>query len=524
MYINTDNGAVIDQKETYVDGKYWFDANGFEGYKSVASADEPAAIQIRGRGNSTWSNFDKKPYKIKLGKKAALLDTEKSKHYALLALIGGNPTYFSHALGMELGQHLIKGWTPRMRPVEVVLNGQYIGLYFLTENVRIDKGRVDIPEQAADNQDAATIDGGYLVEIDNYTSENQIKLFEGDVPLLITPKTPEPMNELHVEYLTEQFNAMTAAFHYRDPLSRQWEDYIDIDSYARHYVVEEIMHNWDAYSGSCYLHKDFGGKWTFGPLWDLGDTFDQFKGDFVYNETPFRKTWITRAVKFPRFIKKVQEVWAEFKAIDPEVWNGFLDSWNNAIEAAEDQNQKVWNYYRGSKTSQRLSRVKGYLKKKTDWLDTQWGAGALTCNVSVGETDGGRVLLGGHDYADVDLFVGSHISICFVADEGNYLKSVTVDGRDLTRQVVDNTLSLSRVDADMLVVAEFDADTGIEGVAGDAAAARWRVDGDMVVSVATVEIYTAAGVLVGRGTEVRLPAAGIYLCHQGGHTDKFVVR
>lgn len=194
LHINTENGTPVDQREVYIPGEYWFDADGFEGYKSSGTEDSPLALEIRGRGNSTWTLFDKKPYKIKLGKKAVLIDgTEKNKHYALLHNIGTLPAYFSHALGFEIGLHLVKGWTPSIMPVEVVLNGQYIGIYFLTESVRIDKGRVDIEEQPEGNTDLETIDGGYLVEIDNYFDENQLVLQETPtVQLLLTVKTPNP--------------------------------------------------------------------------------------------------------------------------------------------------------------------------------------------------------------------------------------------------------------------------------------------------------------------------------------------
>lgn len=523
IHIDTDGGRVIDQKEEYVPGKYWFDADGFAGYKSAGSEAKPLDIEIRGRGNSTWTNFDKKPYKIKLGKKAALLDTEKNKHYALLHFIGGYPTYFSHPLGMELGHYLIKGWTPRMRPVELVLNGQYLGLYFLAETVRVDGGRVDIAEQEPANEDPETIDGGYLVEIDNYDDVNQITFDENGIRVRVTAKTPEPMNDMHAAFLSDQFAAITAALYSEDRLSRDWEELVDIDSYARHYVVQEIIHNWDAYNGSCYLHKDFGSKWTFGPLWDVGDSFNQFKGDFVYNETPYAKTWIRQTVQFPRFIKKVQEIWAEFKAIDPQVWTDFMESWNAQIAEAEQQNQIVWDYYRGSTTADKMGSATRALNTKVAWLDTQWGEGPLTCNVTALPAEGGRILLGGHDYGDVDLFRGDDLTVKFVSAENLPVKAVYVNGADVTADVTDNTLTLSAVDTDTTVEALFGS-SSIGSVDADGATG-WHLDGRTVTASQPVTVYAPSGILVGQGTEVTLPAPGIWLITTpAGDTARILAR
>ncbi len=99
---------------------------------------------IRGRGNSTWMT-DKKPYKIKLDQKADLFGMGANKHWALIAnyydnsLIRNRITYY-------LGQSLGFEYSPRLVPVDVVMNGNYLGSYYLSEVVRIDENRVDIPD------------------------------------------------------------------------------------------------------------------------------------------------------------------------------------------------------------------------------------------------------------------------------------------------------------------------------------------------------------------------------------------
>lgn len=141
LHINTENSTPITSKEYYLNGTYYLDNLGIEGYKSIGSANEPLTLKIKGRGNYTFTGFDKKPYRLKLDAKAALLGMKKSKHFALLAHADDNLGFLRNTMGFELSRRGGLDFTPEQRPVEVVLNGEYIGLYFLTETIRVDANR-----------------------------------------------------------------------------------------------------------------------------------------------------------------------------------------------------------------------------------------------------------------------------------------------------------------------------------------------------------------------------------------------
>ena len=85
FYINTENGTPITSKEDYLNATYHLDALGLEGYTSIGSAEAPLPMQIKGRGNYTWTGFKKKPYRLKLDSKQPLLGMKKSKHFGLLS-------------------------------------------------------------------------------------------------------------------------------------------------------------------------------------------------------------------------------------------------------------------------------------------------------------------------------------------------------------------------------------------------------------------------------------------------------
>ena len=125
MFINTENSQAITSKENYINATYYIETFGLDGYEAVGSKEEQLPLEIRGRGNYTWRDFDKKPYRIKLGSKAALLGMNKSKHFALLAHADDNLGFYRNTLGFEFSRLMGMPYTPAQEPVEVVLNGNF---------------------------------------------------------------------------------------------------------------------------------------------------------------------------------------------------------------------------------------------------------------------------------------------------------------------------------------------------------------------------------------------------------------
>ena len=111
IFITTENGAEITSKEEYLNGTYYIDAMGVEGLDNVGSADAPLPLLIKGRGNYTWTGFDKKPYRLKLDKKANLLGMSKSKHWGLLAHADDEMSWLRNTMGFSMSRRLGMEWT-----------------------------------------------------------------------------------------------------------------------------------------------------------------------------------------------------------------------------------------------------------------------------------------------------------------------------------------------------------------------------------------------------------------------------
>ena len=233
LFINTEGNKPIVSKEEYLNATYYLETFDLDDYEPIGSETEQLPLEIRGRGNFSWKK-DKKPYRLKLGSKAAPLGMDKSKHFVLLAHVGAYSQYLTETAAFKLGEEIGLAWTPKAEPVEVVVNNEYKGFYFLVENIRVDDKRVDITEQDDNCTNTDEITGGWLLEIDNYNDPDQIKFVNGSgYTMHITHKSPEILSEEQESYLRQQMKAIDDAVYEDDKNSTTWEKYIDIDARTR---------------------------------------------------------------------------------------------------------------------------------------------------------------------------------------------------------------------------------------------------------------------------------------------------
>lgn len=345
----------LDHKNYFSNAEYWLDLNGCqwmeaEGAKSIGSAEAPLPLEIKARGNWTRIGFSKKPFKLKLGSKEKMLGLTKSKHFAILAHADDNYGYLRNFTGFNLGRRIGLPWTPGQQPVEVVINGDYRGLYFLTESIRIEKDRINIAELDDNATDPALASGGYLVELDNYDGDNQIRMAEKVAPgvnppvvdmLRVTWDTPEEYSDIQKRFVTDQFTAMNNAV---GANSDDTWSYLDLDDAVRYYIVEEIISHVEAYHGSTYLFRDRGEgqKWHFSPLWDCGNAFNGPTDGFFYNNTSFGATWIPSMRVNARFNDKLAETWMWFMTNGYDGLTADIETYVGHIAEAAKADRRRW--------------------------------------------------------------------------------------------------------------------------------------------------------------------------------------
>ena len=381
LYIQTENNAPIISKDDYLNATYYLDAMGLTAYQSIGSASQPLAMEIKGRGNYTWRDFNKKPYRIKLADKQPLMGLTKSKHFALMAHADDAQSkkgFMRNQVGFELSRMIGMDWTPATAPVEVVLNGDYIGLYFLTETIRVDKDRVNIVEQEDEENDLAAITGGWLVEIDNYNEDPHITITEGGRHTMwFTYKTPEVLSNAQKNFLTQEMERIDRLVYGDKNAAELWQ-YLDMDALAKFYIVQEIMDNYESFHGSCYLYREKGEgeKWKFGPVWDFGSSFNRNKDRYLFEGDVWHNHWIPQICQFPAFMKRVKEIWKEFYPQINNVYT-FTAEQLTLLKSAAVADANRWADYSGNKDLQkRINNVNTWLQSTVAWLNEQWQTGS----------------------------------------------------------------------------------------------------------------------------------------------------
>lgn len=372
IIINTENNSPIKDKKNYIKAHYRIDPKSLTDVQAFEGE-----LQIRGRGNYTWEAFEKKPYRIKLDEKTPLLGFKKSKHFVLLAHADDNLGFLREPLGFKLSELSGLDWTPGQKPVELILNGDYKGLYFLVENIRIDKNRVNIFDQEDENP-STDVSGGWLCELDNYeeSPEEQIDIKEGNGDIIrITHHSPEIINEEQEIYLRNQMEALDRVFYIKDENSREYEKLVDLKSLSSFYVLQELMDGQESFHGSCYLYHDRGWdkKWVWGPVWDFGNTYMRQEGLMIYERPDWGQTWLDQIVKFKSFQEAYKERFIEFLDNDYDQIKSYIIEFATTIAEAGIADAKRWPQYGNPDISSKANDILNKLKSRISFLGNKWG-------------------------------------------------------------------------------------------------------------------------------------------------------
>jgi hypothetical protein len=292
--------------------------------------------EIRGRGNATWNNFAKKPYRLKFFEKQGLFGRTKAKSWVLLAN-SADDTMIRNIIAFEMGQRFGLPYTNHYIPVELVLNGEYRGSYVLTEQVQVGKGRVNIDE-----------DTGYLVEITlRYDEEPKFRTKEILLPIVI--KSPETiLNSVGDNFVKQSINELVEKMFSRSFPENGYRDLIDMDTFVDYIMIQEFLANTDFWSlGSIYMYKDTwaNSKICMGPLWDFDNTLGDPNIRISPNSEKKKRLGEVFWGKFfedPVFSARYKERWdAHYDIISREM-PLFIDAMASKLLQSKKANHELW--------------------------------------------------------------------------------------------------------------------------------------------------------------------------------------
>ena len=350
--------AEIPSKDYYLEGT--LAVNGRGGYE-----DYTGKTEVKGRGNSTWG-YPKKPYRLKLNKKAEICGLGKAKNYVLLAN-HLDPTLMLNSVAFKIGRLLELPFTNHAIPVDVVLNGIYKGSYLLTEQIEVKENRVDLDEN-----------NSVMWELDSYwDDEPKFKSTAFNLPVMV--KDPDLTTE-QFEYWKKDFNAFTTQFA-KEPLEgNSYVDMIDIESVAKFLITFNLVHNMEInHPKSVFLHKEGNGKYVMGPIWDFDWAYD-YEGTsnhFGRYNTPLFSSSMNGVgtAFFQRFLQDsrvkaiYKRTWQDFKNNKLDALLQYVDDYAVMLKPSVERNSELWENTRSFDT--KVKELKTWLRNRADYIDSE---------------------------------------------------------------------------------------------------------------------------------------------------------
>ena len=354
-------------------------------------------IGIEVRGNASQM-FPKKPYTMETrtvtgeNNNVKLLGLPRENDWILRAGFI-DKTLMRDALAYSLGRGTGR-WAPRTRHCELVINGEYVGVYTLVERIKPDNDRLDIAKMDADDIAGDSLTGGYIYEISQdgrdfggrrrfvYPSANDV--------------TPEQAD--YIRNYVESVHDVMNQTDYTHP-QRGYPALIDVDSFIDEILVQEATKNSDTYGWSSFFHKDRLGKLNAGPLWD----FDQAMSNSTFNDGPNHEEWIIeksetetwlrdnypsfwiQLFREPGFKTRLADRWFELRQgpFRNDRVAFLIDSISSHLAEAQDRNfekwpilgVELWRSTPGWATRNTYQKEVGYLRsfliKRLRWMDGQ---------------------------------------------------------------------------------------------------------------------------------------------------------
>ena len=428
LFINTEGGRSIMSKDRYINASMKIQLTDATAQYTNMYTDGYAPIEIRGRGNSTWWQ-EKKPYHIKLDKKTDLFGMGENKHWVLLAnaMEGSHLrnvlSYgFSGLLGLDYCQSI---------HVQVILNGEYVGLYQLCENIRIDESRVDIFDWEDTAEDVAKaiakaenlseddlksleegmktdfswvtsgkfkkytisdyydtssfdITGGYVLELDEYFDEvSKFITDHDDIPIMIHNPEYLATNDKMFGYVRDYIQNMEDALYDRNGYSsegKHWSEYLDTKSFIDYWISNQAFKSVEILYKSAYMYKDVGGKLIFGPVWDmdwasgnhanLGDGDAAQYNTWTQEHSQDREYWYKAVYDDPWFMTSVADRWWEARVKLQETIDT-IDGLYELLAPEAEKNIERWGKIGRWSYEKEVAELKKWLINRMAWMDEQ---------------------------------------------------------------------------------------------------------------------------------------------------------
>ena len=322
---------------------------------------------ISGRGKTTWEK-EKKPFNLKLDKNVSIFGWGSSAGYVLLAN-ARDPSDIRNKIVYDAGKRLGFAWTPDCVFVDLYLNGEYNGLYLLAEKI-----------EAADNKVNIKPEDGFLVDTDYPGRRNEL-----DYPFVLKNgqtfeiKYPKTGDKKHL--IQQKMQKVDEMITNRD--SNVFK-YIDLDSWVKKYLIEEVFENSDGGIASQYYYShDLNDGMVFaGPIWDYDLTMGQYQHPNIRNPETLiicehsqglsDRYWYEDLYQNKVFFDRVTSIYAQkMHPILDYMLDTMIPSYVQTIHLSASADDWMWNREENPFENE-IQYICSYLKKREAFLDSVW--------------------------------------------------------------------------------------------------------------------------------------------------------
>jgi hypothetical protein len=354
-------------------------------------------MEIGIRGSSSQI-LDKKQYSLSTlladntsNNNVALLDMPK-EHDWVLNGFAFDPSLMRDYLCYTLGRN-IGDYAPRTKYCEVVINGEYQGLYLLQEKIKVDANRVDIIKIETTDNYFPNVTGGYIIKADKIAGQDipawtTTSYTGAEVDFISEYPKPTTISGAQTTYIQSQFDKLEAAAHQgNNSFSDGYPSVIDIPSFVDFMILNEISANVDAYQFSTFFHKDRNGKLRAGPIWDLNLTFgndlfffglDRSKTDlwqFNNGDNEGDVFWLDlfNNTNFRCYIaKRWNELTQNGAPLSAGNIDALVDNTETLISEAVGREEARWG--KASDHTTQVSAIKDFVSTRITWMTTNLGS------------------------------------------------------------------------------------------------------------------------------------------------------
>lgn len=370
-------------------------------------------IGIERRGSTSDFFSDKKPYSVELrdlegeDQDFPLLGMPAEADWAFIAPYN-DKSLIRDALLYDLARRIMP-WAPRTRFVELILNGQYEGIYMVTERIKRGKDRVDVAKLKATDTAGEAVTGGYILKIDK--AEGSVAAAWGS-PFPSMPGSwqstlwqvhypkQEDIQPAQFDYIQDwitEFETVMSGPDFADPQTG-YPKYLDVPSFVDFTLLNEMAKNVDAYRISTFFHKDRDGVDSLlhaGPVWDFNIAFGNCNycgaesasgwqiSDFNVlcgNDGWVNHFWWPKMWQDPQYRRKLKERWAALRQgpLHSDSIAYVIDSLTMLLQESQARNFQRWpvlntwvwpNVYCCGPYTSHVNYLETWLNYRLLWMD-----------------------------------------------------------------------------------------------------------------------------------------------------------